>query len=117
MTTQSTAPSPQDFRPSPYRTDRSFRFSVGIFKFFGAFGLVFGAAGLGISLAMLAGGLPERAIVAIGGSAYLLLGGAVFAGLSFLLSMLADIEQHTFRAAQQLNRIVESQTRKKTNAS
>lgn len=111
MTTQPPS-QPQDFRPSPYRADRSFRFSVGIFKFFGAFGLVFGAVGLVISMAMFAGNSPERAIAAVGGSAYLLTGGAIFASLSFLLSMVADIEQHTFRAAQQLNRIVESQSKR-----
>lgn len=97
-----------DVRPSPYLF--SFWFSFVVFCAKLAAGMSFVVAI--ISLVLGASGMEKG----ISGGIAMVASGCFFAAVMYSLQMLADIEQHTFRSAQCLTRIVESQERKREKA-
>lgn len=96
-------------RVSPYYSDRRFRLVVGFFRGCGGFFLVLSPIVLVLGfVASSIRDLPEPMFAGIYGMFICLAIGCVTAGMAYVVRLLADIEQHTFRTAQMLEAIATS---------
>jgi hypothetical protein len=96
-----------DVRPSPYWNSGYFRLTVAILRISS---VIWGFVGL-----LLCALLPYSEGGTLPGIAVCFALAALIAAVDYVVRLLADIEQHTFRSAQMLDRIVASQSRKPRN--
>jgi uncharacterized membrane protein len=99
-------------RPSPYQQEWGYALILMVCKLFIAICLLVSIGSLLLGVFVMYNARGDEGGKAVGSvfSAFLysILGASAFGFFSYVLRMLSDIEQHTFRAAQCLTTIVES---------